>query len=125
MHPRERNRRCVVLKRLLNETQRGLGQLTWKFPGDKLESPQMVTSGRFEIERDAKVAYLEYNLAGNVLELVHTEVPEELRGRGLASSLAETALLWARERNFKVDVVCPSVQEYLVKHPEYQDLVLG
>jgi uncharacterized protein len=60
-----------------------------------------------------------------VLELIHTEVPENLRGVGLASSLAETALRWAREKNLKVDIICPSVQEYVAKHPEYSDLVLG
>ena len=47
-----------------------------------------VVSGRFEIERDGKVAYLEYTIAGQVLGLVHTEVPDQLRGLGLAASLA-------------------------------------
>src|SRR5882724_10924871 len=39
---------------------------------------QKVTTGRFEIEQNGEVAYLEYSLGGNVLELVHTEVPEKL-----------------------------------------------
>jgi predicted GNAT family acetyltransferase len=85
---------------------------------------QKVTTGRFEIERNDEVAYLEYSLSPNVLELIHTEVPEKLRGMGLASSLAESALQWARENNLKVDVICPIVQEYVAKHPEYSDLVL-
>jgi uncharacterized protein len=59
-----------------------------------------------------------------VLELIHTEVPENLRGMGLASSLAETALRWARKKNLKVDIICPSVQEHVARHPEYSDLVL-
>jgi predicted GNAT family acetyltransferase len=85
---------------------------------------QKVTIGRFEIERKGEVAYLEYSLSGNVLELTHTEVPERLRGMGLASSLAESALQLAREKNLKVDIICPSVQEYVAKHPEYSDLVM-
>jgi len=85
---------------------------------------QKVTTGRFEIERNGEVAYLDYSLAGNILTLSHTEVPEKLRHMGLASSLAETALRWARERNLKVDIVCPTVQQYIAKHPEYSDLVL-
>jgi len=51
-------------------------------------------------------------------------VPDNLRGLGLASLLAENALRWARENNLKVDVICPSVHEYIGKHPEYSDLVL-
>jgi predicted GNAT family acetyltransferase len=96
----------------------------WKIFGGKPQAKQAVTTGRFEIKRDGQTAYLEYSIAGKVLELIHTEVPEKLRGLGLASSLAETALQWAREHQFKVDVVCPSVRDYLDKHPEYSDLVL-
>lgn len=86
--------------------------------------PQLVSNGRFEMERDGQVAYLEYYLAGKVLQLIHTEVPEALRGRGMASALAQSALEWAREHQVKVDVICPSVSEYLKKHPEYSDLVI-
>lgn len=85
---------------------------------------QNVTSGRIEIEREGKIAYLEYSLGGDVLELIHTEVPKELRNEGLASALAERALKWAREKNYKVDVICPFVRDYVSKHPEYADLVL-
>lgn len=86
--------------------------------------PQQVTYGRFEIERDGAVAYLEYSLTGNILELIHTEVPEKLRHLGLSPSLAETGLQWAREHNLKVDIVCPLVQRYVTHHPEYADLVM-
>jgi uncharacterized protein len=85
---------------------------------------QRVVSGRIEIERAGKVAYLECSLAGNVLELIHSEVPKELRGMGLASALAERALNWAREKGYKVDIICPFVREYISKHPEYADLVM-
>jgi uncharacterized protein len=86
--------------------------------------PQQVTGGRLEIERDGHVAWLEYALAGKVLQLIHSEVPEALRGEGIASELAHTALEWAREQGLKVDVICPSVAAYLEKHPEYANLVL-
>jgi predicted GNAT family acetyltransferase len=86
--------------------------------------PQLVSNGRFELERDGHIAYLEYNLAGNILQLIHTEVPEELRGQGIAGELAKSALDWAREHKVKVDVVCPTVDGYVKKHPEYSDLLM-
>jgi uncharacterized protein len=86
--------------------------------------PQKVTTGRFEIEQNGEVAYLEYSFRGNILELLHTEVPEKLRHSGLASALPETAIRWARERNLKIDIVCPTVREYVAKHPEYSDLIM-
>jgi uncharacterized protein len=94
----------------------------WSIFNRKPQQVQEVTTGRFEIEQSGQVAYLEYSLTGNVLELIHTEVPEKLRHLGLASALAENALQWAREHNLKVDIVCPTVRRYVEEHPGYSDL---
>ena len=96
----------------------------WKIFRRKPQSPQKVTTGRFEIERNGEVAFLEYELSENLLVLSHTEVPKDLRGKGLASELAESALQYARQHNLKVDVVCPIAREYVTKHPEHADLLL-
>jgi len=95
-----------------------------KLFGNKKPEQQLVTSGQFELGQDGGVATLDYTLAGNVLALIHTEIPESLRGSGIASTLAKTALDWARENHMKVDVVCPFVAAFIEKHPEYSDLVL-
>lgn len=95
-----------------------------KIFGKPKAATQQVTNGRFEIESNGSVAYLEYSLAGKVLELIHTEVPESMRGKGVAAELAQSALQWAREHGAKVDVVCPLVAGYMKKHPEYSDLLL-
>jgi uncharacterized protein len=96
----------------------------WGIFQQKPRPKQQVTTGRFEIERDGQVAYLEYSLGGKLLELSHTEVPAKLRRTGLASELIEGALQWARQHKLKVDIVCPLAQAYIAKHPEYSDLVL-
>lgn len=96
----------------------------WKIFRRKPQKQQKVITGRFEIERNGEVAFLEYELSENVLVLSHTEVPKDLRGKGLASELAETAFQWARQHNLKVDVVCPIAREYVTRHPEYSDLLL-
>jgi uncharacterized protein len=95
-----------------------------KIFGNKKPAPQLVTTGRFELERDGHVASLQYTVAGHVLALLHTEIPDALRGSGIASTLAQTALDWARDHHLKVDVVCPFVDAFLETHPEYSDLVL-
>jgi uncharacterized protein len=95
-----------------------------KIFGNKKPAPQLVTTGRFELERDGHVASLQYTVAGRVLALHHTEIPEALRGSGIASTLAQTALDWARDHHMKVDVVCPFVAAFLESHPEYSNLVL-
>ena len=82
------------------------------------------TKSRFDVEENGETAYLEFEVDNTGwMTLWHTEVPEALRGRGLAALLAKNALDYAREHQLKVDVVCPSVANYLSKHPEYQGLV--
>jgi predicted GNAT family acetyltransferase len=110
---------CILVADQENESMFG-----WSKASSNKPVPEQVTSGRLEIERQGHVAYLEYTVAGKVLQLIHSEVPEALRGQGLSSELAHAALEWAREQGVKVDVICPSVAEYLKKHPEYADLVL-
>jgi hypothetical protein len=92
--------------------------------GKSKASEQRVTNGRFEIEKDGAVAYLEYNWSGEVLELVHTEVPQAMQGSGVASELAKFALDWAIEKKAKVDIICPFMASYVVRHPEYRHLQL-
>ena len=94
------------------------------FAKEKKKTPEQVTNGRFEIEQNGEIAFLEYALSVKVLELIHTEVPPSMRGRGVAAELAESALQWAREHQVKVDVICPLVAGYLQKHSEYSDLLL-
>ena len=95
-----------------------------KIFGDKKPAPELVTTGRFELERGGQVATLQYTIAGHVLALLHSEIPEALRGGGVASTLARTALDWARANHMKIDVVCPFVAAFLETHPEYSDLIL-
>jgi uncharacterized protein len=79
---------------------------------------------RFEVEEEGQTAYLEFEVDHTGwMTLWHTEVPEALRGRGLAGTLAKSALDYARERHLKVDVICPVVAGFIEKNPEYKELV--
>jgi predicted GNAT family acetyltransferase len=83
-----------------------------------------VTRSRFELEEMGETAYLEFDMdSAGWITLLHTEVPEALRGKGIAGELAKTGLEYARDNQLKVDVVCPLVANYISKHPEFQPLV--
>jgi predicted GNAT family acetyltransferase len=78
---------------------------------------------RFEITVDGHTAFLKYAMEGGRLNLVHTEVPPELGGKGLGGTLAHAALEYARASQLSVVPSCPFVKRYLEKHPEYAALV--
>ena len=86
--------------------------------------PNQVSRSRFEFEENGEVAYLEFDLDGSGwMTLWHTEVPQALRGRGVADMLAKTALEYARDNKLKIDVICPVVLNFLAKNPEFKALV--
>jgi len=101
-----------------------MGDPDVKLFSSKKAAAEQVLAGQFEFEQDGHVATLDYMLDGKVLTLLETSVPEALRGAGIAGTLAQSALDFARERGLKVDVICPFVSGYLKTHPEYADLVL-
>jgi uncharacterized protein len=78
---------------------------------------------RFEAGVEPNLAMIVYRLKSGAVDLVHTEVPEQYQGQGLAGKLATAALGWARESGLKVIPSCPYVRDYIGKHPEYADLV--
>jgi hypothetical protein len=81
------------------------------------------SASRFEVEMEGHLAELQYMRRGNRLILVHTGVPADLAGRGIGSLLVRTGLEFARAEGLKVVPICPFVQSYIERHPEYQDLV--
>ena len=72
---------------------------------------------RFELHVDGETAVLEYKRADGALTLIHTEVPERLRGHHLGEHLVVAALAAARAEGLRVIPVCPYVRAYLRKHP--------
>lgn len=78
---------------------------------------------RYEVETDGKLAILEYRDAGGQRYYTHTEVPEALEGRGIASQMAKVVLDDAQAEQLSIVPLCPFVRGYIEKHPQYKPLV--
>ena len=78
---------------------------------------------RYEMPVDGHVAILVYRRDGTVLHLVHTEVPPQLEGRGLASRLVQGALDDIRAKGETIVPRCSYVTAWLQRHPAYRDLI--
>ena len=52
------------------------------------------------------------------LALTHTEVPQQLEGRGIASALVKAAFAHAKENGMDVLPVCSYVRAWVQRHPE-------
>jgi predicted GNAT family acetyltransferase len=80
---------------------------------------------RFELDAYGHVAVAYYRLSPGVITFTHTELPAELSGRGIGSTLARGALDQVRALGLKVVAQCPFIGAFISKHPEYGDLLQG
>ena len=77
----------------------------------------------FYAVNDGQVATLDYEpLSDTELEYKRTFVPEELRNQGIASTIVEHALEFARKKGYKVRPSCPFVKSYIDEHPRFQEI---
>ncbi|MGC4816113.1 GNAT family N-acetyltransferase [Micromonospora sp. DT63] len=84
------------------------------------------TRERFEAcdETGAVAGVVTYQLTGAIIAYTHTEVDPAYEGRGVGSTLARAVMDDARARGRTVVPICPFLAEWLVKHPEYEDIVV-
>ena len=68
-------------------------------------------------------AELQYRLSDGVMTIVHTGVPEEIGGRGVAAELMRMALEAARANGWKVVPTCAYAEVFMRRHREYADLL--
>ena len=71
-------------------------------------------------------AVLEYRLVGeNGVDMTHTGVPVELRGRGIAARLAAAAFDFAVENRLKVTPSCSYIRKFLdeTENQDYKNTV--
>ena len=75
-------------------------------------------SRRFEATVDGLLCRCDYRLHGNTMMLLHTEVPPQLEGRGIASALVRAAFEHAKQNGMDVLPVCSYVRTWVQRHPE-------
>lgn len=92
---------------------------------DNLEIVNNTELNRFEIQLGHQVAVLEYQIAGKNIIYTHTEVPPEHEGKGIAAYMARFAMEFARENGLKVQALCPYVNAFVRRHPEYHSITWG
>src|SRR5258708_3520600 len=83
-----------------------------------------VPEERFELHVVDLLCLVNYRCLPDILVIYHTEVPQQLEGRGLAARLTQAALAYARAENLQVDPRCPYTAAFFQKHPEFADLLV-
>lgn len=80
-------------------------------------------NNRFVIDVDGEAATLNYQLIGDVMNIMHTGVPAQSEGEGVGSELVRAAMDWARESGKQVEASCAFARTWLDRHDEYKDVL--
>jgi predicted GNAT family acetyltransferase len=92
-------------------------------PRPRLAIRHNAAAGRFEADVDGGVAHADYRMRGEVMGIVHTEVPVAAEGRGIAGQMVRAALDHARAHGLRVQPLCSYVRNYMHRHPDTHDLL--
>jgi uncharacterized protein len=81
---------------------------------------------RYEIsDGSERIGFMTYHVDGDTVTTPHTEVDRSHGSRGYGQQLVKAALDDIRAQGRFVQPLCPFVQAYIDRHPEYEDLVKG
>ena len=73
----------------------------------------------FEMTVEGQRAFIDYQLRDNKIFLVHTEVPKQLQGRGIAAAMVEKAFQYIEAQHLIMVPLCPYVVHYLEQHSQW------
>lgn len=72
---------------------------------------------RFELQVGNYLAKIDYKVGkSGAMYMIHTEVPEELKGNGVGHKIIRESLLWIEENEMKVVPSCPMVRSFIQDH---------
>ncbi|MCD7924470.1 N-acetyltransferase [Bacteroidaceae bacterium] len=79
---------------------------------------------RFEVFESGQIAYLQYEEKNGILDILHTVVPPQLEGQGIAQSLTEAAIDYAKEKNLKIRPTCAYAKMFFTRHTQYKEMLV-
>lgn len=81
-------------------------------------------AGRYTVyDGDTAHGWIDYDTRGDALRLLHTEVPPSEREQGVGGEVVRLILDEIRTTtDARIEPLCPFVQSWLQRHPEYSEL---
>ncbi|WP_345947534.1 GNAT family N-acetyltransferase [Mucilaginibacter sp. PAMB04274] len=92
-----------------------------KYPDIELVNNEAIHN--FELVVDGYRSFIDYKIKDEKIYLIHTEVPAELKGKGVAEAIVEKTFNYIEQHHLKLVPMCTYVQVYLKRHPQWNRLL--
>lgn len=80
--------------------------------------------GQYEFHIEGQIAKAVYKESGeNIITITHVSVPSALEGKGIGSQLVKKVLNDIEKQGLKVIPICPFVDIYMQRHPEWNKIL--
>ena len=89
----------------------------------EIELTDNQSAHHLELMVEDHTAFIDYKRSNERLFLIHTEVPDELEGKGVGSAIVEKALKYAEQNKLTIVPLCSFVQSYLKRHKEWEWII--
>lgn len=77
-------------------------------------------NNRFYTELQGYTAYVGYEIWGDILNIITTQVPKPLSGQGIAATLVKATYDYAAEEGLKPAATCSSHKAYFITHQKFR-----
>lgn len=91
---------------------------------ESIELKNNKAANRFEMLFEKHLSVIEYEIKGDVIALLHTEVDPALEGRGAGTAIVEKTLKHIEDSGLQLLPLCPFVSAYINRHPEWERIVV-
>lgn len=78
---------------------------------------------QFTLEVDGKIAKIDYTKLNDKLYLNHSEVPYELRGKGVGKVLVEKAFEYIEEHGMRAIAICSFIKIVAQHSPKWNSII--
>ncbi|MEM9142374.1 MAG: N-acetyltransferase [Bacteroidota bacterium] len=113
----------IGAKKLRNPTKEDLFKWLHKLIPSMLKIEHNKESKKFTMDINGEEARIEYTKRDGKMYLVHSEVPYNLRGRGIGKELVLKTFEKLTEENYNAVAVCTYIKAVKNRHPKWKDII--
>jgi len=90
---------------------------------DNIEVANNEAAHNFEMIVNGQRSFIDYKQKDNKMYLIHTEVPAELQGQGVAEAMVTKTFEYMEQHKLILVPLCTYIQAFLRRHPEWDRLL--
>lgn len=110
-------------KKLRNPYKEELEKWLNKLIPSRLEIQHDKENKRFVLDINGEFAKVEYKLRDDIMYLTHSEVPYNLRGKGIGKVLVKKTFEKLTEEGYKAVAICSYVKAVAKRSEEWQNII--